>query len=145
MKQFGGENTHLTAVLHGVRLTLRSDRDDFLTFARAYLAPLVDDAVASEEADGSPIQVQVTWPTRPPQNALNGEADRMEQLGRRLWAGPGRLRFTEIWQFPGLTLDVVWQDASPNSAIDGKLSLRAAYVWPSRRMRCWQENGFLWD
>lgn len=135
MKQVGGGNTFLTATLHGVRLALRSGRDDFHTFTRAYLAPLVDDAVAPEEVDDSPIQVQVAWPTRPPQNVLNGAADRMEQLGRRLWAGPGRLRFTEIWQFPGLALDVVWQDASPDSATGAKLTICAAYMWPSRRMR----------
>ena len=134
MIQVGNETPHLTAILHGVRLALRSDSADFLTFTRAYLAPLLDDA-ASEIGDESHIQVQVAWHARPLVKAMDGVSGSLEQLGRRLWAAPGHLRFTEFWQLPGLALDVVWRDGSPGTAVGGKLNIHAAYTWPSRRAR----------
>jgi hypothetical protein len=122
----------ISATLHDVRLALHTDRADFLTSARDYLAPLLD------TDEGAPdIDVQLTWhggrsngdgqnPAR--QGAPAGTLhDGMEQLGRRLWAGAGCLHFAEIWQLPGLTLNVTWPD--------GRLSVDAVYRWPSRRAR----------
>jgi hypothetical protein len=128
MKQARDGSTQLTAVLHGVRLTLCSERDDFLAFARAYLAPLMDNVVELEDESTSPhIHVQMTWAAHPPMKTISESHDGMEQLGRRLWAGSERLRFTEIWQLPGLALDVTWHDEM--------LTVQAAYTWPSRRAR----------
>ena len=136
MKQAEDENTQIAAALHGVRLTLRSERDDFIAFARAYLAPLMDSVVAPEDKTAPPhIHVQMTWNTSLPAEASRALSDGMEQLGRRLWAGPGCLRFTEIWQLPGLALDVRWADDSSDLAEGGELSIHAQYTWPSRRMR----------
>jgi len=125
MKQARDGSTQLTVVLHGVRLTLHSERDDFIAFARAYLAPLIDSTVESDNKSVSPhIHVQMTWAAHAP---ASESSDDMEQLGRRLRAGSGRLRFTEIWQLPGLALDVTWHDEM--------LTVHAAYTWPSRRAR----------
>jgi hypothetical protein len=122
-------------VLHGVRLTLRSERDDFIAFARTYLAPLMDDVVKPDDATTSHIHVQVTWNASLPAQGSRALSDGMEQLGRRLWAGSGRLRFTEIWQVPGLALDVRWGEAPSDPAAGGELSIHARYTWPSRRAR----------
>ena len=136
MKQIGDGNTHLTAVLHGVRLTLHSERDDFIAFARAYLAPLLDSAGEPSAESASPhIHVRMAWNVPLPAGASGELPDGMEQLGRRLWAGPGHLRFAEIWQLPGLSLDVVWNDTSPDTTTGGQLNVHAAYTWPSRRAR----------
>ena len=110
----------LVASLHGVRLELCADRDDFLTFARAYLDPLLDRGDARPD-----ITVALEWGAM-----LDENSPGLEQLGRRIWAGPQRLRYTEIWQSPGLQLDIHWPD-EPNAP----LSVRAAYTWPTRRAR----------
>ena len=109
----------LVVSLHGLRLELTTDRDDFLAFARLYLAPLLDRGDARPD-----VTVTLEWGS-----ALESLPD-MEQLGRRIWAGPQRLRYTEIWQSPGLQLDIHWPD-EPNAP----LSVRAAYTWPTRRVR----------
>lgn len=103
--------------LHGVRLELTTDRDDFLAFARAYLDPLLDRTDAKPD-----VTVALEWG-----RALPGSQSNLEQLGRRVWAGPQHLRYSEIWQVPGLQVDVRWQDAS--------LAVRAAYVWPTHRAK----------
>lgn len=135
MKQIEDGNTQITATLHGVRLTLHSEQRDFIAFARAYLASLVDKVVEPEGEDTSHIHVQLTWDTHLPAWVLRGSADGMEQLGRRLWAGPGRLRFTEIWQLPGLALDVTGRVGSADLATGEMLTVQAAYTWASRRAR----------
>ena len=122
MQQSADANPQITVALHGVRLMLSSEREDFLAFARGYLAPL-----ASEDGGTPQVRVEVAWDAR----GLDGEGDGasagMEQLGRRLWAGPERLRFAEIWQFPGLSVDVAWQGDT--------LMVNAVFVWPSRRAK----------
>ncbi len=111
-------STRLVISLHQTRLTLTTERGDFLTFARSYLGPLLDRSGAEPN-----IEVALTWDA-----ALSDEGPAgLEQLGRRLWAGPHHLRHTEIWQSPGLQMDVSWQGAT--------LNVQAAYVWPSRRAR----------
>jgi hypothetical protein len=119
------ERAGLTASLHGVRLTLRSGRDDFLAFARAYLSPLVDVVGDDGSAPIAAPHVQVTlaWDARLPEE----KTAYLEQLGRRLWYGSNHLRFTEIWQLPGLALDVAWRDET--------LTVQAAHTWTSRRAR----------
>lgn len=125
MKQAEAVKTQITAALHGVRLTLHSERDDFIAFARAYLAPLIDSTVEPDDTGVSPhIYVQMTWAAHAP---ASESPDDLEQLGRRLRAGSGRLRFAEIWQLPGLALDVTWRDAM--------LTVHGVYTWPSRRGR----------
>lgn len=130
MKQTEDGNTQITAALHGVRLTLHSERHDFITFAHAYLAPLVDNSDKPENENAPHIHIQMTWNTRSLARTgvvepISKSHDGMEWLGRRLWAGPGHLQFTEIWQLPGLALDVVWRDEM--------MIIHATYTWPSRR------------
>ncbi|MCP4537256.1 MAG: hypothetical protein GY832_08920 [Chloroflexi bacterium] len=109
----------LMTLLHGTQLALTSDRDDFLTFARAYLDPLLDPTDARPD-----ISVALEW-----EGELESQPD-LERLGRRIWAGPQRIRYAEIWQAPGLQIDVSWPEEP-----DAPLALRAAYVWPTRRAK----------
>jgi hypothetical protein len=99
-------------------LELTSDRDDFLAFARTYLDPLLDPTDAQPD-----VTVALKWGESFP----DGSHSDLEQLGRRVLAAPQHLRFTEIWQVPGLQVDVSWQDAA--------LVVRAAYAWPTRRAK----------
>ncbi len=135
MKQTEDGATQITVTLHGVRLTLRSEQRDFIAFARAYLASLVDNVTPPEDEATSHIHVQLTWDTHPPAWVLSGSSDGMEQLGRRLEAGPGQLRFTEIWQLPGLALNVTWRDGSSALTTGEMLTIQAAYTWSSWRAR----------
>ncbi len=108
----------LTVSLHQVGLRLSSGRDDFLAFTRAYLEPLI----ATEKAAPS-IDVTLTWDAQLP----TADQPRWEQLGRRLWANAHRLRWSEIWQVPGLQMDVRWEDEG--------LIIKGAYTWPTRRAK----------
>ena len=108
----------VTTLLHGARLELTSDRDDFLAFARAYLDSLLD-----RTGDRPDISVTLEWGEEFPE----GSHRDLEQLGRRIWAGPQHLRYTGIWQVPGLQVDVRWQDVA--------LVARAIYAWPTRRAK----------
>jgi hypothetical protein len=65
MKQTEDGATQITVTLHGVRLTLRSEQRDFIAFARAYLASLVDNVTPPEDEATSHIHVQLTWDTHP--------------------------------------------------------------------------------
>jgi hypothetical protein len=99
-------------------LELTTDRDGFLALACSYLAPLL------EQTHGEPnIEVTLEWDAVLPDDSRSD----LEQLGRRIWIGPQRLQFAEIWQVPGLQMDVDWQDAV--------LAIRAAYAWPTRRAK----------
>jgi hypothetical protein len=104
--------------MHGVRLELFSEHEKFLASARAYLAPLLD------SSDGaSDIRVTLDWDTE-----LSGEfRSDLTQLGRRLWVGPHSLHHTEIWQVPGLEMNIRWAN--------GTLVLHTAYRWPTRRAK----------
>ncbi len=110
----------LAVSLHQVELRLAAGRDDFLAFARAYLDPLIVTGVG--KADFS-IDVTLTWNDPLSTDGQLG----WEQLGRRLQAAGHRLRWTEIWQVPGLQMDVLWEDE--------RLTIRGAYTWPTRRAR----------
>lgn len=110
----------LAVSLHQVGLGLATERDDFLAFARAYLDPLT----VVEEADFS-IDVTVTWDGSFSTDSQVG----LEQLGRRLWTGTDRLRWTEIWQVPGLQMHVCWNDEG--------MTVQAVYSWPTRRAKWW--------
>ncbi len=106
--------------LHKVRLELTAGRDagELFRFAHSYLAPLLDQGIAEPN-----VQSVLEWDTvLPPESRSN-----LEQLGRRIWAGPHRLQYAEIWQVPGLQMDVSWQDEV--------LAVRAAYAWPTRRAK----------
>ena len=103
------------------RLTLKRDR--FSTFARSYLTPLLADENA--ELD---IEVMLEWDTELP---LEDQSD-LEQLGRRIWVGEDRLRFSQVWQVPGLQVDVNWQEPT--------LGVRATYSWPTRRAKWWSRT-----
>lgn len=111
-------SNRLEVSLHQARLTLTTGRNDFLSFTRSYLAPLLDLSGAVPN-----IEVTLVWDTMLPAEGQAG----LEQLGRRLWAAPHHLRHTEIWQAPGLQMDVEWEGAA--------LVVHAAYAWPSRRAR----------
>ncbi len=106
----------LSCRLHAVGLTLTSSNAAVVEVARDHLgAWTVDDAVAAQ------IDVRLTWGRAlPPAPAL-------ARLGRRLWLGEGRLRFSEIRLLPGLQMDVTWED--------DRLRIEAAYAWPDRRTR----------
>lgn len=104
--------------LHGARLRLTAGRDDFLAFARAYLSLLM-----AEEGGEPSIAVEAAWDA-PFATAAHGG---WEQLGRRLWADGRRLRWTEIWQVPGLEMEVRRRDEG--------MTIRGAYAWPTRRAR----------
>jgi hypothetical protein len=114
----GAMADQLVVSLHEARLVLISGRDNFLAFAHSYLAPLLDQTGA-----GPNIKVMLEW------DAVLSDESRsdLEQLGRRIWVGPYRLRHTEIWQVPGLQMDVSRQDET--------LVVRAAYAWPTRRAK----------
>ncbi len=111
----------LATSLHGVRLELSTGQDDFLTFARAYLDPLLDRTDARPD-----VTVALEWGATLCAKNQPG----LERLGRRIWAGPQRLRYAEIWQAPGLQIDVSWPDGP-----DAPLAVRAAYAWPTRRSK----------
>jgi len=51
----------------------------------------------------------------------------LAQLGRRIWSGESVLQLAEIWQVPGLQMDIRWQG--------GVLGIHAVYAWPTRRAR----------
>lgn len=116
----------LMVSLHEARLVLISGRGDFLAFAHPYLASLLDQAGAEPN-----IKVTLEW------DAVLSDESRsdLEQLGRRIWVGPHRLRHTEIWQVPGLQMDVSRQDET--------LVVRAAYAWPTRRAK-WFARVMAW-
>jgi hypothetical protein len=107
---------HLNCRLHNVGLTLTSSNAAVVEVAHDYLAAWTDDdAVAAQ------IDVRLTWGRElPPASAL-------ARLGRRLWLGEGRLRFSEIRLLPGLQMDVTWEN--------DHLRIEAAYAWPDRRTR----------
>ena len=111
-------SNRLAISLHQARLALTTGRSDFLVFARSYLGPLLD--LSSDEPN---IEATLTWDAALPAEGQAG----LEQLGRRLWAGTHHLRHTEIWQAPGLQIDIGWEG--------GTLVVHAAYSWPSRRAR----------
>ena len=109
--------------LHQARLGLTDARDDFSTggfsaFARSYLEQLL--VPADAEAN---IEVALEWGAVLPAESRSG----LEQLGRRIWAGPHRLQHAEILRVPGLQMDIGWRD--------GALTVHAAYTWPTRRAR----------
>ena len=108
----------IVASIHQARLELTTGRDGFLALACSYLTPLL------EQTHGEPnIEVTLEWDAVLPDDSRSD----LEQLGRRIWIGPQRLQFAEIWQVPGLQMDVDWQDAV--------LAIRAAYAWPTRRAK----------
>jgi len=115
----GSSKEGATVSLHGVRLELTTGRDEFLTFARAYLAPLLDQVSGAPDA-----AVVLEWGGALP-DPEESRADR-EQLGRRISTGVQHLH-TEIWQVPGLQMDIGWRDAT--------LAVHAAYAWPTRRAK----------
>jgi hypothetical protein len=111
--------------LHGVRLELTADQDGLLDFARTYLDPLLDRFDAPPD-----VTVALEWDRTLPESQPE-----LQQLGRRVWAGPQHLRYTEIWQVPGLQVDVRWRDVA--------LVVRATYAWPTRRAR-WFARAVSW-
>ncbi len=81
MKQAEDGTTQITAVLHGVRLTLHSERNDFIAFARAYLAPLIDSTVEPDDTGVSPhIYVQMTWAAHAPASESSDDLEQQEGL-----------------------------------------------------------------
>jgi hypothetical protein len=116
----------LVVSLHGARLALISSRSDFLAFAYSCLAPLLD------QADAEPnIEVVLEWDAVLSDESLSD----LDQLGRRIWVGPHRLRHTEIWQVPGLQMDASWEYET--------LVVQAAYAWPTRRAK-WSFRAMSW-
>lgn len=111
----------LTVSLHQVRLRLTAGRDDFLTFARAYLDPLV-----VERGEGRSIDVTLAWDAT---LSIDGDRSGWEQLGRRLWANAHQVRWAEIWQVPGLQMDARWES--------DRLIIQGTYTWPTRRAKWW--------
>ena len=105
--------------LHGVDLTLDTEREDFIAFARRFL-PFQLQAPGSVGSDRTPIRVSLSW---------NGSlpAVDLDRLGRWVWAGQRRVRLAAVRFLPGLQMDVVWEE-------DG-LRVSAAYRCPSRRSR----------
>jgi hypothetical protein len=95
---------------------LETSSADFVHVAQDYLGSLVtSDYVPAD------IHVQLLWDRAlPPVPAL-------ERVGRRVWLGEGRMRFSEIRLVPGLQMDVLWDQEI--------LRIRAAYRWPDRRTR----------
>lgn len=104
----------LSLSLHQVALTLETANEDFLAYARAYLAPMW----AGEDSKAS-IRASLQWGQGlSPANLVS--------LGRRIWVGKNCLRLSEIQSVPGLQLEVEW---------DTQMRVRATYRWPSRRAR----------
>jgi hypothetical protein len=108
----------IVASLHGTQLELTTSQDSFSALAHSYLAPLLGQVGVEPN-----IMVELEWDARLPDA---GRSD-LEQLGRRIWAGAHCLRYADIWQVPGLQMDVNWRDAV--------LAMHAAYAWPTRRAK----------
>jgi hypothetical protein len=104
--------------MHQVGLDLTCDHDEFADWTRSYLSLLLDPSEATPD-----VQVTLEW-NADPSAEIKGD---LAQLGRRIWTGVDRLYLAEIWQVPGLHMDIGWQD--------GPLNVHAFYNWPKRRAK----------
>ena len=76
---------------------------------KSLLDPLLDQADAQSD-----IAVTLEWDGE----LSDGSQSDLEQLGRRVWVAPQHLRFTEIWQVPGLQVDVRWQATDDGAVVE---------------------------
>jgi len=106
----------LIVSLHKTRLELATPPGDFLTFARSYLAPLLDQPGIQPD-----IKIALEWNATLPR-----EYSALEKLGRRIWVADHHLRYDEIWQAPGLQMEIDWEDT---------FTVQATYDWPSQRAK----------
>jgi hypothetical protein len=109
----------ICVTLHGTWLTLESDQEPFLAYAREHLAAWLSPTV--EQPD---IAVRLQWgETLMP---ARSHAANYQRLGRRLLMGDDEMLQTEILTLPGLQLRT--------TRSDGGLAIDATFRPPSRRM-----------
>jgi hypothetical protein len=133
--------------LHKVRLTLGSDNEGFLAYARQHLAALLSLSVEVPN-----IRVCLYWDqeliarekAKKPRGFAAAAAllqsssqrtsvDGCQRLGRRLFLGDNRVIQTEILGLPGLQLQT--------SLAGANLSVEGAFRPPSKRMDLWLRLG----
>jgi hypothetical protein len=110
----------LSLTIHKTRLTLESNSEDFITYARGHLAMLLSPPVETPD-----VHVRLHWG----QQLISARSpiDDYHRLSRRLLLGKDEIVQTEILLLPGLQLRT--------SLAGANVSVDAAFRPPSRRMR----------